>query len=337
MRDSRYDNTFLFFQEDGHKYNDSNGNSYKSVTTLIHDNYVPKFDVDLWARKKARELGKSVKEIKESWANITKEACNRGIITHNGIEDAIKNVSMFERAIQYLTKIESGRVVSVADIPNIQVKKLDIDKFIKATDNKYPEIYRVFKYYLDNGYTIYSEICVFLIDYLISGTIDILCIRDTDFVILDWKTNRNGLQFDAGYFRKDKTTKPHQLTNDYVIKKENMLPPLAHLPNCNGSHYTMQLSTYARMTELVLGIPCTNLGLCHIGNPFVKNKYGMPLLTANGTYPIDENGKDTVKWYQIKYRKHEADAIFADRLRQVKAEQAKAEAERLKVQPRLFD
>lgn len=49
-----------------------------------------------------------------------------------------------------------------------------------------------------------------------------------------------------------------------------MLPPLNHLPNCNGSHYTMQLSMYAKMVELILGIPCTGLGLCHIGSPFVK-------------------------------------------------------------------
>jgi len=336
MRDPRYNDIFLFFQEEGHKYTDSNGNSYKSVTTLIHDNYVPKFDTERWARQKARELGKSVSEIKAGWSKITKEACNRGTLTHNGIEDAIKDVSMFENAIRYLTKIESGRVVSVADIPNMQVKQLDIDKFITATGNKYPEIYRVFKYYLDNGYTIYSEIGAYLIDYLISGTIDILCIRPTDFVILDWKTNRNGLQFEAGYFKKDKTTKPFQLTDEYVTKKETMLPPLAHLPNCNGSHYTMQLSIYARMVELILGIPCTNLGLCHIGSPFIKNKYGMPLLAKDNTYPIDENGTDTVKWYQIQYRKNEANAVFADRLATVKAEQAKAEAERLKVQPTLF-
>lgn len=111
---------------------------------------------------------------------------------------------MFKNAIQYLNQVESGRVVSVADIPNLKVKPLDVEAFKKATQNKYPEIYRVFQYYTDKGYTIYSEIGAYLIDYLISGTIDILCIRDTDFVILDWKTNRNGLQFESGYFKKIK-------------------------------------------------------------------------------------------------------------------------------------
>ena len=202
MRDSRYDKVFLYFKEEGHKYTDSNGNSYTSVTTLIHDNYVPKFNKKFWLHKKAKELGISEKQLEKQWQDITNEACTRGTITHNGLEDAIKEVSIFKKAIQYLTKIDDGRVVTVADIPYLNVKPLDIEEFKKATNNKYEEIYRVFKFYTDKGYTIYSEIGAFLIDYLISGTIDILCIMKQDFVILDWNTNRYGLQFQAGYFKK---------------------------------------------------------------------------------------------------------------------------------------
>lgn len=325
MRDTRYDNNFLYFQEEGHKYNDTNGNRYLSVTTLIHDNYVPKFDKKYWLHKKSRELGVSEKTLEKQWQAITDEACSRGTATHNGIEDAIKDVSMFKKAIKYLTDIKSGRVVTVADIPNMSIKPLDVEAFKQSTSNKYSEIYRVFQYYTDYGYTIYSEIGAYLIDYLISGTIDILCIRDTDFVILDWKTNRNGLQFESGYFKKDKTTKPAQLTNEYVHKDEFMLPPLNHLPNCNGSHYTMQLSMYAKMVELILGIPCTGLGLCHIGSPFVKNAYGMPYRDENNQYPIDPNGKETVHWYKINYKKAEAEAILKDRLIKLKSDNVKTE------------
>lgn len=320
MRDTRYDEIFLYFKEEGHKYNDSLGNSYTSVTTLIHDNYVPKFNKKYWLHKKARELGVSEKTLEKQWQAITDEACARGTATHNGIEDAIKEVSMFKQAIQYLNNINDGRVVTVADIPFFKAKPLDIEKFKEATNNKYPEIYRVFEFYTDKGYTIYSEIGAFLIDYKLSGTIDILCIRDTDFVILDWKTNRNGLQFESGYFRKDKTTKPAQLTNEYVRKSEYMLPPLNYLPNCNGYHYTMQLSMYAKMVELILDIPCVGLGLCHIGSPFIKNIYGMPYRDENNQYPIDENGEETVQWYRIEYRSKEASAVLADRLIQLKSE-----------------
>ena len=320
MVDSRYENNHLYFDEGPHKYTDTDGNEYKSVTTLIHDNYVPAFDKKFWLRKKAKELGISEKQLAKQWQDITDEACARGTQTHNGIEDAIKDVSMFKDAIKHLNKIESGRVITLADIPNFSAKPLDIDAFREATNNKYEEIYRVFKFYTDKGYTIYSEIGAYLIDYLISGTIDIFCYRPEDFVILDWKTNRDGLQFEAGYFRKDKTCTPHQRTNEYVLKNENMLPPLTHLPNCNGSHYTMQLSLYARMAELILGIPCKGLGLCHIGSPFVKNIYGMPYRDENNQYPIDPNGVETVKWHRITYRKAEADAVLNDRLIYLKSQ-----------------
>ena len=181
MRDIRYDEIVLYFKEEGHKYNDSLGNSYTSVTTLIHDNYVPKFNKKYWLHKKARELGVSEKTLEKQWQAITDEACARGTATHNGIEDAIKEVSMFKQAIQYLNNISDGRVVTVADIPFFKAKPLDVEKFKEATNNKYPEIYRVFEFYINKGYTIYSEIGAFLIDYRLSGTIDILCIRDTDF------------------------------------------------------------------------------------------------------------------------------------------------------------
>ena len=311
--DSRYNSDYLYFDEPTHKYTDSLGNSYISVTTMIHDNYTPKFDKKYWLRKKSRELGISSKELERQWQAITDEACSRGTATHNGIEDAIKENSMFKNAIQYLNQVESGRCITVADIPNLIPRPLDLDKFKEATNNKYEKIYDVFDFYINKGYTIYSEIGAFLIDYLISGTIDILCIKEDRFVILDWKTNRNGLQFEAGYFKKDKSTTPAQLTNQYIVKDEKMLPPLSHLDNCNGMHYTMQLSTYARMVELILDIPCVGLGLCHIGSPFVKNKYGMPYRDKNNQYPIDENVEETVNWYHINYLSNEVDAILRDR------------------------
>lgn len=320
-----YTNTYLYFDEGPHKYTDSNGNEYVSVTTLI-GNYCPKFDAKYWAHKKAREQGVSEKEILKQWDKIKNEACDRGTNTHNGIENAIKDVSKFKEAIQYLQQV-GGRCITVADIPNLIPTPLDVYKFKEATENKYEEIYRVFQFYTERGYTIYSEIGVFDPELLISGTIDILCDRPTDFVILDWKTNRGGLQFESGYYKKDKTTIPNQLTNEWVRKNDKMLPPLNHLPECNGSHYSMQLSIYARLTERILNKPCTGLGLCHIGSPFVLNNYGQPYRDVDG-FHIDPNGTDSVNWFRINYLKNEADAIFADRKIQVKS---KVE------QPKLFN
>ena len=316
--DNRYKDNFLFFDEGPHKYTDTLGNEYRSVTTLIGD-YYNHFDADYWAHKKAREQGKSEKQIRAEWDRIKDEACERGTATHNGIEDAIKSVSKFKEAIKYLEEAKSGRCITIADIPALIPRPLDVNEFREATNNKYPEIYRVFDFYTERGYTIYSEIGAFLIDYLISGTIDIFCYRPTDFVILDWKTNRDGLKFEAGYYKKDKSTIPNQLTNEWVKKKQSMLPPLNHLDDCNGMHYTMQLSLYAIMAEIILDIPCVGLGLCHIGSPWVLNKYGQPLRDNEG-YHVDPNGEETVKWFKIQYLKNEAKALLKDRYYRLKAD-----------------
>lgn len=321
--DTRYNSNFLYFQEDGHKYNDTLGNEYLSVTTLIH-NYVNKFDEKYWLRKKAKEQGVSEKEIKKQWDRIKDESCKRGTAKHNGIEDAIKDVSQFKDAIKYLTMVESGRCVTVADIPNLIPKPLDVERFKEATGNKYEEIYRVFDFYIQRGYTIYSEIALFLMDYLISGTIDILCIRDNDFVILDWKTNRDGLKFESGYYKKDKTTIPNQLTNEWVATDKRMLPPLSHMQDCNGNHYTMQLSLYAIGVEMILGIPCVGLGLCHIGSAWKLNRYGQPFRDVDG-YHVDPDKPDTVNWYRIDYRRNEALAMLKDRYIALKAENSNAD------------
>ena len=316
--DNRYKDNFLFFDEGPHKYTDTLGNEYRSVTTLIGD-YYNHFDADYWAHKKAREQGKSEKQIRAEWDRIKDEACERGTKTHNGIEDAIKEVSKFKNCIRYLNDTGSGRVITIADVPALIPTPLNIEEFKDATQNKYPEIYRVFDFYTEKGYIIYSEIGAFLIDYLISGTIDIFCYRPTDFVILDWKTNRDGLKFEAGYYKKDKSTIPNQLTNEWIKKKQNMLPPLNHLDDCNGMHYTMQLSLYAIMAEIILDIPCVGLGLCHIGSPWVLNKYGQPLRDSEG-YHVDPNGKETVKWFKIQYLKNEAKALLKDRYYKLKAD-----------------
>ena len=316
--DNRYKDNFLFFDEGPHKYTDTLGNEYRSVTTLISD-YYNHVNVDYWARKKAREQGKSEKQIRAEWDKIKDEACERGTSTHNGIEDAIKSVSKFKEAIKYLEEVKSGRCITIADIPDLIPRPLDVEEFKVATNNKYPEIYRVFDFYTDKGYVIYSEIGAFLIDYLISGTIDIFCYRPTDFVILDWKTNRDGLKFEAGYYKKDKSTIPNQLTNEWIKKNQNMLPPLNHLDDCNGMHYTMQLSLYAIMAEIILDIPCVGLGLCHIGSQWILNKYGQPLRDNEG-YHVDPNGEETVKWFKIQYLKNEAKALLKDRYYRLKAD-----------------
>lgn len=320
LRDKRYNNIRLVFDEPQHKYTDTLGNGYISTTTILH-NYQPKFDKSYWLRKKSKELGISEKKLEQQWDTIKDEACERGSNTHNGLEDGIKGGSQFKKAIQYLETRQSGEMITVADIPTIlgNYRLLDLSEFIELTENKYPQIYEVFQRYTDNGYQIYAEIGTFLIDFLVSGTIDVLLLREDKFVIGDWKTNRGGLKFEAGYFKKDKSQKPAQTTDIWVPKQDFLLPPVNNLPNCNGSVYNLQLSMYAYMVELILGIPCIGMWLCHIDSDFELNEYGQPKRFPDGLYHIKENPKEKTTFHVMQYRKQEIELILNDRRMQLEA------------------
>ena len=320
LRDKRYNDIRLVFDEPQHKYTDTLGNGYISATTILH-NYQPKFDKSYWLRKKSKELGISEKKLEQQWDTIKDEACERGSNTHNGLEDGIKGGSQFKKAIQYLETRQSGEMITVADIPTIlgNYRLLDLSEFIELTENKYPQIYEVFQRYTDNGYQIYAEIGTFLIDFLVSGTIDVLLLREDKFVIGDWKTNRGGLKFEAGYFKKDKSQKPAQTTDIWVPKQDFLLPPVNNLPNCNGSVYNLQLSMYAFMVELILGIPCIGMWLCHIDSDFELNEYGQPKRFPDGLYHIKENPKEKTTFHVMQYRKQEIELILNDRRMQLEA------------------
>lgn len=327
LRDLRYNDIKLTFKEEGHKYFDSLGNTYKSTTTLLHE-YQPKFEKNYWLKKKAKELGISEKELAKQWQQITDEACERGTATHNGLEDGIKGISMFQNAVNFLQR-ENGEMITIADLPNIDlnIKPLDVKEFKEFTENKYPEIYKVFDYYINAGYKIYSEIGGFLIDYLVSGTIDVLCIRDDQFVIGDWKTNRGGLKFEAGYYKKDKKQRPAQTTDIWVNNpKDVLLPPVSHMPNCNGSIYNLQLSLYAFMVERILGIPNAGLWLCHIDSDFELNEYGMPKRFPDGLYHVKENPIEKVTLHKMKYLKSEIFNILEDRRKVINAEMIRSKS-----------
>lgn len=322
LRDTRYNDVRLIFDEGPHKYTDTLGNEYISTTTLLHKLTNP-FDEKYWLRKKSQELHISEKRLKEQWQTITKEACDRGTKTHNGLENGINIASKFKQAVKYMTRSD-GSMITVADIPNIDinVKELDVKEFIDVTENKYPDIYKVFDFYTERGYKIYSEIGAFLLDVFVSGCIDVLCIREDGFVIGDWKTNRGGLKFEAGYYNKDKTVRPNQTTNEWVSTPNRVLqPPVTHLQDCNGSIYNLQLSNYAFIVESILGIPCRGLWLCHIDSDFVLNDYGMPKRFPDGFYHVKKNPKEKCTLFKMNYLKKEIMDILNDRLKVVKANQ----------------
>jgi hypothetical protein len=303
----------LLFDDAEHRYTDELGNVYTSVTTVLHD-YIPKFNKEYWLKRKADELGVTQRELDQRWIDINKESTVRGNAKHNALEDGIKEHSKFKNAIKYLKNRDDKQLVTIYDIDSIdsRVKPLDITGFIQATDGRYPAIYEKFTLLANEGYKIYSEIGCYNPHALISGTIDVPCMREDGFAILDWKTNKDGIKYTSGYFRKDKKSTPHQLTDRYVQTADFMRPPLNHLPDCNFYHYAMQLSLYAYTVEGMLQLPCKGLRLCHIQSPFILNKYGMPLADERGMYTIDPKGHEVAAWHHVPYLRAEAEAIIED-------------------------
>ena len=126
------------------------------------------------------------------------------------------------------------------------------------------------------------------------------------------------LNFESGYYKKDKTQKPAQTTNIWVPKKKIFYLLLICLI-VMVVFIILQLSMYAYMVESILGIPNAGLWLCHIDSDFVLNKYGMPKRFPDGLYHIKDNPVEQVTVHKMKYRREEIKAILYDRSLQVKA------------------
>ena len=242
------------------------------------------------------------------------------------------NNKILKKIIKYsLPLVPNGLiwwVINVSDRTIITIFLGASANGIYAISNKFSsiliQIYNVFNYYTNRGYKIYSEIGSFLIDFLVSGTIDVLCLREDGFVIGDWKTNRGGLIFESGYYKKDKRTKPAQMTNEWVSTNKTLLAPVNNLPDCNGSIYNLQTSMYAFMVEHILGIPCRGIWLCHIDSDFVLNEYGMPKRFPDGLYHIKKNPKEKVSLFKMNYLRDEIVRILKDRRRVVDAERVRS-------------
>lgn len=297
---------YIFFDEPTHKYNDEYGNIYTSVTTAIHKFVVP-FEKDYWAKFKAREQNTSEYAIKNQWKVVNNHSVNNGNLKHNSLETAIKDTSKFAKAVNIVRINNIVRCFSVSDLQfNYDIGEMSLQAFYDKIGSKYPVIFDTIKYYVDQGFRIYSEINVYDPINLISGTIDVLLVRDTEFVIIDWKTNRNEIKFEAGYYRKDKAT--NELTDVWVPSAKYMLHPIDNLQDCTGTHYSLQLSLYARLVEL-FNYNCVAMILFHIRDSFVLNKWGQPRKDEKGIYIVDRDKPEQVNYHIIKYLRNDVDKI----------------------------
>jgi len=265
----------LLFNEFKHKYIDTYGNNYTSMTTVI-GKYEPVFERVKIAKAVTRKrdskyYGWNYINVLNDWDTITKISQDKGNKTHNRLERITKPSTNF--TFDSTCDVKNYKKLYTVDsiINGTNYGELDVDKFLDTgIKEKYPRIYNLFIYLSNLGYSFYSEIAVYNISYLISGLIDILAVNHNtkEFIIVDWKTNKhdlvpNGIEankFLSGYFKKDKQGKE---TTEFVYTHKHFNYPLDKYEASHYLIYTLQLNGYANLF-IDKGFKLNQLILCHV-------------------------------------------------------------------------
>ena len=143
---------------------------------------------DKYTEYKAEITNKLVEAYRASEQETIK-ACDKGTKKHNYLETAIKTCSGYKLNANGFI---NDRIYTIDDIVGShKYGKLNLEYFVKTgIREKYPDIFSLIAALVMKGYHIYAEIGVYDSQNLVSGLIDILLIRDKEFIILDWKTNK---------------------------------------------------------------------------------------------------------------------------------------------------
>lgn len=255
----------IYFDERQHKYTDDRGNIYTSVTTVI-PKYGEEFQTDEIALacerigrnplhpKYPKYKGLSADEIKAKWALTSIEALDKGNTKHNYLEDIIKRATGY-RTIEG-TDLILDRLFTVDDIIDNTIGELNIEWFTYiGIASRYPSIYSAILTLHKAGFRFYAEVGVYHSEWLISGKIDLIAVKDKEFIIIDWKTNKDDIRYESGYFEKDLEGKT---TTNFIYTNKYMRFPLHFLPDSTGTHYNLQVSGYAWLLE--------QFGFINLGN-----------------------------------------------------------------------
>ncbi len=274
------------FDEKAHRYTDQYNKVYTPVTSQVEE-YKEPFDKEYWSKKKAIDLGLTQKQVLDSWNKITVDACNKGNKIHKRLETSIDDSSL---------KIKVPNAIYNDDCSKLEGYEVSIDDLRKTPlALHYPKILKLLEFYIERGWKLYAEKRFYLADYLIAGTIDLILIKNKDFIIVDWKTNKDELKFVSGYYKKVNGVK----TNQWVDKKSYYKFPLNKIEECKGNGYALQLSSYAWMVEC-WGFTCKGLILCHIKESISE---------------VDIEKEKVVNIMKIPYLKNDIINMFNHRLR----------------------
>ena len=269
----------LSFDPIEHKYTDETGLEYTSVTTVI-GKYKKPFDKRYWSMYTALKNNgfkvlqdktfkgitingkyKSIDSIYKNpihayeaelvlmkWGMLTETACARGNEIHDFLED---NINLSKGDIKGV----SNEVIQ----PSLSNTKLEVEiKTVHDLDKtginaRFPSIYQRLLQYINLGCTIFAEKKIYSTTYQLAGMIDVLIVHlpTKRFSILDWKTNKDVMMFNSGYFKKKRMPDGGWVKSDEFVRTSDKLEyPLNTVDNCKGMIYSLQLSLYAYIMEL---------------------------------------------------------------------------------------
>ncbi len=247
----------IFFNEELHKYTDEYSNVYVSTTTYIkkyHANFEEKQEEiarhceragrNPRHEKYAKYKGRTAAQLLALWKQAGDHGRTRGNVKHNYLEQQVKSVNGYNRvAGDYINDL----IYTIPDILDNHSFGLINPDILLTLDLKqlYPPIYSLIEGLVASGYRLYAEIGTYNPLTLISGLIDLLAVKDNDFLIIDWKTNKAPIKFESGYWEKDRDG---ELLDVFKSTEEFFYYPVAHLVDSQGNRYAAQLSTYAELT-----------------------------------------------------------------------------------------
>ena len=236
-------NGTCMYNDKEHVYWDSEDNTkYISVTTLIHK-YCQEFDEAFWSAYKALEAltdPAAFKPIKSVMIKLKK--FNIKFLELLGVDESDFNNKRAEiiqqwednknKACERGTAIHLGKELEYYKAPEHHVKFFGLGGSFKCEKDHY-------EMNLDKG--IYPEYLVAKKTndgkLKIAGQIDLLIKDGNDIYIIDYKTNK----------KLDKQS----YFNPSTKKHEMMKYPLNNVMDCNMMHYTLQLSLYAYLLQII--------------------------------------------------------------------------------------
>jgi len=223
---------FITFKESNHSYTGNDDCTYESVSRVIHS-IVPHFDSEKISMAMARGSKKKQKEILQEWEFKKNRSIKHGNYIHDNMEEFFLTGYCKESKLRVLCRDLLRNV------------------FIHAS-------------------AILPEFIFYSKKYKVAGTADLPYIvptrnKDNTFVlnIFDWKTNlEKGINYESF---KDYPDGSRKYFGDYLLW------PVSHMPNCEYSKYSLQMSIYAYMAEETYGIKIGRLALVYINKEHKEN------------------------------------------------------------------